>query len=688
MLSVTVVGRWHASWAVLLEWRAFPEKRTEPAMTTVERKIAPPERLVGQGLDPHQQESGNRAIIALLTDDSHGETDWVATYRWTGEEDADGNRTHREGSYEVWSLRGMVRFRRFIAEQGYGYEVIETRGENPIANQDPTAVATIAEELEAAAKSGMPTDDPNVAYMDPQTLSYPLMFEKIAQLFDSPNAPDLVINPKCWQYARQPGQHGSADIVQARAPLVLSGPGVNGSGVTDTLCAQVDVAPTIAKILGMPLIDGMDSTGRASSERGVEPDVYLRRQDGKPIEAHIDGSQKADRAYILLLDGLSNTELKRRLETDRESIPNLARIIERGVMFEYGTIVNFPSITWPSHNALGTGAWCGHHDVVNPTYYFRDKRETVTPQGMMWETGKFVTGDVETMYEAVHRVWGKWDGQKGEVTASINEPCMRGAGHSTLERRLMVDAEKMRELVRANKEDTNPRWKIDGHDDAYRASGSDMAGLAQAMLLYGSETQPPPKFTFHEFSLTDGVGHDYGPHHDAVLDAMVETDKRIGKVLNVLDARGLFDSTLFVITTDHGMAPIDTSKAADQTLSVKDAGLRCVLTAPLVYLLDMQVTLQPSADGRTLSATILENDVDERGERPGVAEANVHVISHEGKVIAKTKTDAFGACGLPLPAGEDPEHLVVRVEHEKFNTRHLRLDGSNVAEDIAEQLYG
>ena len=62
--------------------------------------------------------------------------------------------------------------------------------------------------------------------MDPQTLSYPLAYEKIAQLFDSPNAPDLVVNPKAYQYARQPGQHGAADVVQARAPLVFSGPGI------------------------------------------------------------------------------------------------------------------------------------------------------------------------------------------------------------------------------------------------------------------------------------------------------------------------------------------------------------------------------------------------------------------------------------------------------------------------------
>ena len=255
-------------------------------MTTVERKTAPPERLAGQGLDTHQEESGNRAIVALLTDASHGETDWVATYRWTA--DADGE--HAEGAYEVWSLRGMVRFRRFLADNGYGYEVIDQAGENPIANQDPTAVATIAEEMEAAARSGMANPDANLSYMNPETLSYPHAYERIAQLFDSPNAPDLVVNPKCWQYARQPGQHGAADVVQARAPLVFSGPGVKARGVTDTLCVQVDVAPTIAKVLGMPLIDGMDSTGRTSSERGVEPDVYLRRQDGKPIEAIIDDS--------------------------------------------------------------------------------------------------------------------------------------------------------------------------------------------------------------------------------------------------------------------------------------------------------------------------------------------------------------------------------------------------------------
>jgi hypothetical protein len=458
--------------------------------------------------------------------------------------------------------------------------------------------------------------------------------------------------------------------------------------MTDTLCAQVDVAPTLAKLLGMPLIDGKDSTGRNSSERGVAPDVYLKRQDGKPIDAIIDDDARPDRVYLFLLDGLSNTELKERLEKDRESIPNLSRIIERGLMFRYGTIVNFPSITWPSHNALGTGAWCGHHDIVNPTYYLRETRQTVTPQGSIWETGKYLTGDVETLYEAVHRVFGKWDGTSGEVTASINEPCMRGAGHSTLERRMLVDPDKVSELTKANRGDTNPRWQEEGQEGVRRYSYTDIQGTAQAMMLFGSDDQPPPKFTYHEFALTDAVGHDYGPHHPAVLDALVETDKRIGKILDVLDARGLFDSTLFVITTDHGMAPIDTDRNADQVQSVLEGGLKAVVPAPLVYLLDMDVSIEPAMDGRTVAVTVLANDSDEHGEKPPVAGATVCVITHQGQVVAEAQTDAFGACGLPLPVQEDPEHLVIRVQDERFNTRHARLDGTNVVEDIRHRLYG
>ena len=672
-------------------------------MTTFEQRIAGPERAGGQGLDHHQEESGNRAIVALLTDPVRGEqVDLLMTFRRDvggavasrspsmpqdeREGDFDSN-----GAYEVWSKRGMVRFVRFLEPaRGYGYRVIEQVGENPIADQDPTAVSTKAEELEAAAKSGFSGADMAKPFIEPEHMSYPLAYERIAQLFDSPNAPDIAISPKSFAFGRQPGQHGALDVVQSRAPLIFSGPGVI-SGETDVICSHVDVTPTLAKLLGLPLIDGKDSSGRTSSERGVRPDVYLKRQDGQVIEDVLDEETgKPERAYILLLDGLSNTELKERLEHDRESIPNLARIIERGVMFRYGVFATFPTITWPSHNALGSGAWCGHHDIVNPTYYLRETRQVVTPQGSIWETGKYLSDGVETLYEALHREYGKWDPAtgKGVVTASLNEPCGRGALHATLERRLLVDGEKLREAARENRGDTNPRWKEEGQEQVYRYSGTDIQALAQSLLLFDSETQPPPVFTFHEFSLTDAVGHDYGPHHEAMLDALVETDKRIGKILAVLDRRGLFDSTLFVISADHGMAQVDTELAADPDRAVIDAGLKAVVTLGLIYLLDMDVTVEPSADGRTVNVTVLENDTDASGEKPRVVGADIRVIGAHSRVLAEAKTDAFGIAGLPLPVGEDPGSLVVRVEHERSNARHLRLDGTNVVEDVGRLLYG
>jgi hypothetical protein len=653
-------------------------------MTTVEQRIAPPERPGGQGLDHNQEESGNRAIVALLTDPMRGDqVDLVITFR---RENAESG----EGAYEVWAKRGMVRFARFLDPAGgYGYRVIEQVGENPIADQDPTRLSTKAEELEAAEKSGHSGTDQSKAFIEPGQVSYPFAYERIAQLFDSPNAPDIVISPKSYAFGRQPGQHGALDIIQSRAPLVFSGPG-GISGETDVICSHVDVTPTLARLLGLPLIDGKDSSGRSSSERGVAPDVYLKRQDGRVIEEVLEGDERPERVYILLLDGLSNTELKERLEHDRESIPNLARIIDRGVMFRYGVFATFPTITWPSHNALGTGAWCGHHDIVNPTYYLRETRQVVTPQGSIWETEGYLSDGVETLYEALHREYGKWDPATGEgvITASLNEPCGRGALHATLERRLLMDGERLRDVAKENRGDTNPRWKEEGQEPVYRYSGTDIQALAQSLVLFDNENQPPPIFTYHEFSLTDAVGHDYGPHHQAMLDALVETDKRIGKILSLLDRRGLFDSTLFVISADHGMAQTNIELAADPAQAVIDGGLKAVVTSTLIYLLDMDVTVEHSADGRTVNVTALENDADSRGEKPPVESAEVEVIAPHARVIARAKTDAFGIAGLPLPVGEEPESLIVRVEHERFNTRHLRVNGTNTVEDLRAALYG
>ncbi len=651
-------------------------------MTTIdERAVAAvgPERLEGQGLDPEQYESGDRAIHVIFTDSTAGpQTDLVITCR--------------DNAYEVWATRGMIRFQRHFAANGRGYEyrIIEQIGENPIANDDYQAVATLDEEVAASRASGFPCLDPNLAYVEPEHVSYPYGYERIAQLFDSPNAPDLVVNPKPYAFGRKPGQHGALDVIQSRSPLIFSGPGIKKGATTQATSRQIDIAPTIASLCGFPLIDGMDLTGRTSTERGVAPDVYLKRQDGHVLEDVIDAgdARRPERAYIFLLDGQSNTELKWRLEHDADSIPNLRRLIKSGTMFEFGSITNFPSITWPSHNAIGTGAWGGHHDIVNPTYYLRATREVVTPQGQQFDTAKFLGEGAETLYEAFHRVFGPWQGQQGAFTASIHEPCTRGADHATLERLVIGDRDRLRELTQRFAGDTLPKWLEDDQKGAHGESVVDGRGVAQAIALYTDASHPPPKFMFHELTLTDGVGHDYGPHSEGQRAALDETDVRVGRVLEALDAAGLSEDTLFIVTTDHGMAAVMADLKATQVRAVLHAGMKAEVPDPLIYLIDMAVTITAHEDGRTALVEVLANDADVSGERPPVEGAEVILSTHGAAVLARAKTDAGGTCGFSLPVDVARADVYITVHHDDFNARHLRLDGTPVIEDIRALLYG
>src|SRR5436853_1779027 len=120
------------------------------------------------------------------------------------------------------------------------------------------------------------------------------------------------------------------------------------------------------------------------------------------------------------------------------------------------------------------------------------------------------------------------------------------------------------------------------------------------------------------------------------------------------------------------MAPTDASLKADQVQAVVNAGMKAVVSAPLIYLIDMAVTITAHEDGRTAMIEVLANDADESGERPPVAGAQVRVSGHtdtEGhlEVLSRATTDAGGTCGLPLPGSIAPEDLFVTVEHDDYN---------------------
>ena len=65
-----------------------------------------------------------------------------------------------------------------------------------------------------------------------------------------------------------PGEHGSLGVLQARAPFVIAGKGVRTDGLVPRAARLVDVAPTIAQLLGVtPRTDGRYLAGQDGDVR-------------------------------------------------------------------------------------------------------------------------------------------------------------------------------------------------------------------------------------------------------------------------------------------------------------------------------------------------------------------------------------------------------------------------------------
>jgi hypothetical protein len=612
-------------------------------------QIYGPERRGAQGLSPSQWESGNRAILALLEDSEvRDHVDLVITCR--------------DGAYEVWAGRGMVRFQRVVDAGSVLYETLEQIGEDPLRDGDPARLATLAEELAAAG-----TRDAARTFFQPEQVSYPFAHERIAQLFDSPHAPDLIVSPRAFSFGLQTGQHGALDVVQSRATLALSGPGAR-PGRHPLAARETDIAPTICRAMDFPLIDGRDGLGRPAR-------TYLARQDGRVLEELLDpDGPRPERVYLIILDGLSHSELLHQLDAEEHTIPNLRGLLERAAIPAFGSIVNFPSITWPSHAALLTGAWCGHHDIVNPSYYVRDEREIQNPQGLSIQTEGYLGSGVETLYEAFSRV-------RGSFSAAVNAPQGRGATHASLERRTIGDRVRLRALTAEYRQQINPRWEKDGFEDVQNEAYIDARGMAQIQVLFDDPDHPAPELVVHELALTDAAGHSYGAHSEGLREALAESDARVGHILDLLRAKGLFDGTLFVVASDHGMAYQDTSLRANPARHPERIGMKTRTCEPMIWLRDLRIELRRASDGRTARVKVSDADPDRSGQHRPLEGVTIDAFDHPDRRFAHSVTDAAGRAALTTPADVPSDQISLALHHPDFNDRHVKLTGEPLAPD-------
>jgi predicted AlkP superfamily pyrophosphatase or phosphodiesterase len=224
--------------------------------------------------------------------------------------------------------------------------------------------------------------------------------------------------------------------------------------------------------------------------------------------AHVPTTAQQPLVILISIDGFRADYL------DRGLTPNIAALAAQGVRAQ-AMRPSFPSVTFPNHYTLVTGLYPDHHGVVNNTM-----EDPATP-GKVFNTGD---SHDERWWDEATPIWITAQRQ-GLRAATMFWPGSDIAIHGTLPERWMpfdksVTAEKRTDTVLA--------W-LDLPPDQR------------------------PAFTTLYFEEVDSAGHVGGPDSDGVNKALQHVDGAIGRLVDGLKQRGLFDRVNLIIVADHGM---------------------------------------------------------------------------------------------------------------------------------------
>jgi len=465
--------------------------------------------------------------------------------------------------YRASTATGSTTFRRSTEThphgERYAYAIETVDGIDPLRNRDDGHLIGLHAELAQP-------------FPDRDTTSYPHAFDQIAQFFDAAHAPDLVVQHTAAHHVGgNLGQHGSLGIVQARAPFIASGAGVASLGTVDAGARMVDIAPSIMELLGgAPHPDGIGPTG--SRRR----DALLARQDGDVIGDLFERGG-ARHVVVILLDGCNSNVLYDAVASG--DAPGIASLAATGSTLARGLMASMPTATLANHTTASTGAHPGHSGVLHNQWLDRtaDHVPDLLAMDQVFDAMRHLRPDVETIHQAVHR------NDPAAFTAACFEFCDTGADMSSFA---------------AFRNGTGPALPVAtelaaAHQDFVAGSGVygfmtsvDELATRQTIELWDrTEGNPLPAFTFLTLSLTDESGHETGPNSEMTRAAIIDSDRRVGRVLDAIDRSGARSDTAVLVFADHGMEISDPTNTDDWAAALHDSGIACRDVADgLIYL--------------------------------------------------------------------------------------------------------
>lgn len=295
----------------------------------------------------------------------------------------------------------------------------------------------------------------------------------------------------------------------------------------------------------------------------------------------------APRVILLSLDGIRHDYL------DRKGLPAFARLASEGATAKRLLPV-FPSITFPTHVSLATGAHPDVHGIVGNRFWDSER-------------GEEYDYSAEANWLEAEPIWIAAERQ-GIPTAVFfwvgSETDWRGRGAT---HRKTPFSSKVSER---KKVDQILEWfDMPIHDP-------DRPGL---ILAY--------------WRGTDHAAHRHGSESTDVAEALQQQDRELGRLLSELDARNAWTTTTLLVVSDHGMIEAGEHLSAKRILRAAGIRARTVHAGAVahVHLED------PSDVERTLEVLEAQNGVRAFASSALPDELRYAHPSRTGDVVALTE---------------------------------------------------
>ncbi|KAI4352712.1 hypothetical protein L6164_006934 [Bauhinia variegata] len=194
--------------------------------------------------------------------------------------------------------------------------------------------------------------------------------------------------------------------------------------------------------------------------------------------------------------------------------PNIGRLIANGTEAETGLIPVFPSLTFPNHYSIVTGLYPAYHGIINNNFFdpVTGEKFTMASHEPKWWLGEPLWETVVNHgLKAATYFWPGSEVNKGSWTCP-EKYCRQYNGSVPFEERV----------------DT----------------------ILSYFDLPGNEI---PSFMTLYFEDPDHQGHQVGPDDPLITEAVAEIDRLIGRLIEGLEKRGIFEDVNIIMVGDHGM---------------------------------------------------------------------------------------------------------------------------------------